>query len=820
MPNNPVQIVLNTRDFFMVPDRKPRGPAKDFFEDRDTQFVEHRGKLLEQVDGIKSSFQRSGTTSGILKVKMRREAWAKSHRPNRALFPPNKRPCVAVSGIGELFYLVSADDLPDLETEIAKAEDATRWHTSKKSEEEYAAPSDQRSDVGAVETIELPTPADKRKFSVDRAIRWLSDPRTSGTYLVEVFSLPPAAAKRTSAGYYQHILREIQDVIAKNDLVAETFVLDIGTVSAETTANVFGIKLVRSDARGTFNDRPDDHEKLLTLLDAHQYVRRILLPPIVVAGRLNKSAGKVAGCAPPPAPNAAYNYPKIGVIDGGIGPLLNAWLIGSHSIVAAGDQDLDHGTFISGLLVGAQQLNGTQVCAEEDGCRLFDIGVFPDPTKPAAFANYYPRALRDFIAEIASGVAVAKEQHGVRVFNMSLNLEDPVQDDDYGIVASLLDRIADANDILFVISAGNLEGAECRQEWQQNPDEVLKYLAARRSADTVLQPSESSRSIAVGALNPPGCAPRLAGVPAAYSRRGPGLRVGVKPDVGHFGGAQTRGAAVATGLQVWDRAGATIHVQGTSYAAPLVAKALASLEAQVTTPMSRETLIGMLIHSCNLPPALGEKALREVARQFTGFGMPMCSKSMLDTPDHSITLVFSDVLMARQRLEFQFAWPQGLVDKNTGACRGEVRMTLVYRPPLNRAFGAEFVRVNVDAHLGQEEKNSFKNRTKQAHLPGDGGEAPFEHELIEHGLKWWPIKSYGARFPRGKGKSSNWRLSVDSIVRAEDAFPLMGVPFSLIVTISDPKKSAPVFNELRQHLLSHRVNISDIRIAPRVRVLG
>src|SRR5580700_8356708 len=151
MPNNPVQIVLNTRDFFMVPDHKRWGPAKDFFEDRDKQFVEHRRKLLEQVDGIKSSFQRSGMTSGILKVKMRREAWAKSHRPNRALFPVDKRPCVAVSGVGELFYLVSAEDLPELETEIAKAEDATRWRKSKNSEEPYAAPSDQRSDVGAVE---------------------------------------------------------------------------------------------------------------------------------------------------------------------------------------------------------------------------------------------------------------------------------------------------------------------------------------------------------------------------------------------------------------------------------------------------------------------------------------------------------------------------------------------------------------------------------------------------------------------------------------------------------------------------------------------
>ena len=145
-------------------------------------------------------------------------------------------------------------------------------------------------------------------------------------------------------------------------------------------------------------------------------------------------------------------------------------------------------------------------------------------------------------------------------------------------------------------------------------------------------------------------------------------------------------------------------------------------------------------------------------------------------------------------------------------------MTLVYRPPLNRAFGAEFVRVNVDAHLGQEDGESFKNRTKQAHLPGEGADAPFEHELIEHGLKWWPIKCYEGRFPRGKGASSNWRLAVESIVRAEDIFPTIGVPFALILTISDLKRTAPVFNDLRLHLLSQRVNISDIRVTPRVRV--
>jgi hypothetical protein len=49
----------------------------------------------------------------------------------------------------------------------------------------------------------------------------------------------------------------------------------------------------------------------------------------------------------------------------------------------------------------------------------------------------------------------------------------------------------------------------------------------------------------------------------------------------------------------------------------------------------------------------------------------------------------------------------------------------VYRRPLNRNFRAEFVRVNVDAHLGQEGGDAYKNRTKQAHLPGERTETNF-----------------------------------------------------------------------------------------------
>jgi hypothetical protein len=46
--------------------------------------------------------------------------------------------------------------------------------------------------------------------------------------------------------------------------------------------------------------------------------------------------------------------------------------------------------------------------------------------------------------------------------------------------------------------------------------------------------------------------------------------------------------------------------------------------------------------------------------------------------------------------------------------------------------------------------------------------------------------------------------------------PPDGVPFTALLTISDPRGEAPVFNDMRLHLASSGVRIEDIRTAARV----
>jgi len=289
----------------------------------------------------------------------------------------------------------------------------------------------------------------------------------------------------------------------------------------------------------------------------------------------------------------------------------------------------------------------------------------------------------------------------------------------------------------------------------------------------------------------------------------------VKPDLAHIGGALARDATVGHGLFSLLPTGDAETSCGTSYAAPLVARTLAQLDAAIEGETKRETLLALLIHGARVPAPLTDKTLMSVARDLVGFGMPTNAVDILQTDDHEIALVFESRILPNTEMNFQFAWPPSLVGAD-GTCRGVARVTLVARPPFDVRHGAEFVRVNLDAKLQQEHKGAWKGRLVPTFLP-EGASDGLEQDRIEHALKWGPVKTYQGRFPKGVGASSNWRVQVEYIARALETMPPDGVPFTLVLTIADIEKAAPVFRELRQALRTQGVALSDIHTAVRVR---
>ena len=329
-------------------------------------------------------------------------------------------------------------------------------------------------------------------------------------------------------------------------------------------------------------------------------------------------------------------------------------------------------------------------------------------------------------------------------------------------------------------------------------------------------------SLTVGAINPPNVPSHVEGAPTCYTTRGPGLRVGIKPDLAHYGGGGMSGDAPHHhGLVSISAEGALVSDLGTSFAVPLVSKTLAALDAQTNGPLPREALIALMMHNASLPPVLADSSLSDVARQFVGMGIPAASHQMLETGDNSITLVFSGSVRQNSELRFEFAWPQSLYDPTAQRCIGDVSVTLVYSPPLKREFGAEFIRVNVDAHLRQKQADSsWKGKLQPAYLTPGHYSHPAERHLIEHGLKWWPIKTYKQTWKRFCGGSSEWMLVVDALARSGQVIPPQGVPFSVIMTVSDSGGSKPVFNEFRQWLAAHNVSCADVKTAMTVRQRG
>jgi hypothetical protein len=156
-------------------------------------------------------------------------------------------------------------------------------------------------------------------------------------------------------------------------------------------------------------------------------------------------------------------------------------------------------------------------------------------------------------------------------------------------------------------------------------------------------------------------------------------------------------------------------------------------------------------------------------------------------------------------------------------CRGRAEVTLCYSPPIDPDHREEAIRVRLEAYLQQEKLDDQTGTSVwESRLTHDAADLPegmnkTESYLIKTGLKWSPVKRYFVNMPKGKGNTSNWKLSLDSLARAGATFPPDGVSFTLMLTISDLDATAPVREEMRVDLQNKGFVLADITVAHRVR---
>jgi len=804
MANNPIQIVLNAQNYVRRSETNPGGAIKDFYAGRNEDFERHRDSLTAQLKELQRAFSGSQSDDAFYaRVDLQSDAWAKSHRPIKKVFPSRNEFYIGGAELGSMIVELTPKDIPRIAAVVASAEIVVKQ--VEKKGKLIKKPTQARSEVGAISSIRGYSAPDRRKFSAEQAMRWLADPRTGGAYYVETFISWNSIEERASDVSKARGAKALEKFESDLDKLNISFEVS-KALDDWLNAPIYIIR-INSEIADDQERAIVAHTMLLEFLDNQPVVKSVLLPPVLQAASVG---GNSAGMPVVEPPIKDKSYPIVGIIDTGVCklPALTAWSAGALDFINDDAQDVSHGTFIAGLVCAGDVVNNDPIFLESK-CRYFDLGLHPTPN--GSYGNYYPQGFSDFLHQLDAEIPAAKEL-GVRIFNMSLAVTTPVVDDGYSLFANILDKIADKHDVLFVLPAGNLDSGLERDEWPLDAVEAASMLVAYPfvGQDRLFQPADSVRSIVVGALNPKTTKGRF--LPSRYSRRGPGPSLGSKPDVAHVGGRLESNS----GLYSLSPTGQALQSCGTSYSAPLVAKTVAALDHAIEGGITREALTALVIHHAEMPSGLDDPVLHPIIHHYVGAGIPRRALDTLLVEDHEITLVFNGVLTDGHELRFQFAWPAGLVNEK-GGCSGVVRLTLVYRPPTNRKFGGEFVRINLDAYLRQEEINqttgviSFKGRLK-----GDGSKV-YEKELIKHGAKWWPVKRLNGNF-RAVGKSSQWRLVIDPLARSEFAIPEGGIPFSAILTIADQDKEAPIFNQMRLQLQSDGATVSDIRSALRSRV--
>lgn len=732
----------------------------------------YRQGLINQLSAVRNAIfpELSKTRAAPIRVQLRKAALAKSHRPEE-LFSDNTCPIVGGGRPGELFVKATPAGITSLAEAIQRGQSNLLL-----------------KEISCVETIEPITPTYRRLgLASEELLR--KSPRRNEAFVtrVRLFSFGGDDDQT-------RLIKEFEGLCEKSGIpLSRSGYSDSSLVYAAQCRNVSDIESISGSVA----------------------VRSISNMPIFKTGRPSTPCGHpILGLTT--RDMVAGDVPVVVVVDSGIStsvPELNSWVIGRTSEVAPQYRNEDHGTFVAGLICWGKILNPDISGIDDNPCALYDLQVMPnvDPDKGQI----------EFLHEQELLVALEKalKQHAndYKVWNLSLGTESVCSLDDFSPIAEELDNLQEKYGVSFVISAGNF-----------NTPPLLDYprKGAHLSAGRITVPADSILGITVGSishvdLQVPG--PKM-NEPAPYSRHGAGPNYVIKPDLVHFGGTCTIDGATNHGIRSVGISGQA-EDSGTSFAAPLVSRILAQIYHQVTPTPSPVLARALLTHHARDPRSGGR--VPDGEENFFGFGLPSVVPHCLECTPYSATLVFEDALRPGYYLEWDhFPYPDSLT--NNGKFFGDIRMTVAFSPARGARWGSEYCETHIDTHFGiyydrtnrksGEVKTVFRGLVPPEHKnPG----ILYESYQIEKLRKWAPVRTYfGALGPNGQ-RGNRWRLKVQLLTRhelqAEDE-AMRPQPFSLIVTISDPHKRAPVYDEMARKIASkfQSQNLS-LRAAARIR---
>ncbi len=738
----PIKIML-PEQYVLRRDESRRGKPKPFVE----VDQEYRARLKTEVSAIRQLVltQAKNVDTVPVRVRLRKRAAAKSHRPE-TLFSDDSCPIIGAGRLGEIFVRATTTGLDRLAYEI-----------------EHNDSKQMVKELSAVELIEPITPQFRRKNRSSEDI--LKDsPLREKRFVVHIrlFNFGPEDQE-------QHV-KNFRTLCKKRNLTADHD-------GYSRSSQIFAVRC----------NKVSDVEAVSHTLGVQSVM------PMPLIRDLRPQMLNLRGLpALPTADQVEGDFPVVVVVDSGVSDTvsgLNTWIAGRDSSVAKKYRNPTHGTFVAGLICWPAQLNPTLAGIDNSPCGVFDLQVMPnlDPAKGDTESITEQQFL------ITLKTALDQYANRYRVWNLSIGTNEVCSLDEFSSFGGQLDDLQERYKVSFVVSAGNYEKPP-----------LLSYprVGSHLKDGRVTSPADSVLAITVGAIshvdNPNGGPKR--NEPSAFSRHGAGPNYIIKPDLVHYGGSCSTNLASRSGIR--SIAGdSSAEDLGTSFATPLVSRTLAQIYHQITPTPSPTLARALLTHHARDPRNGGR--VPDGQENFFGFGMPLNPPYCLECTPYSATLVFEDVLRARNYQEWDdFPYPSSL--QRDGRYYGDIWMTVAFAPARGPQWGTEYCESHIDASFGVFKWVTKKDKTK---ILKYNGLVPPEHKnlgqlyeeyQVEYLRKWAPVRTYFGSLGKGGERGEKWRLRVKLLTRhnIQNRQPSKPQPYCLIVTIADPQKKAKVYDEM------------------------
>ncbi|WP_141903878.1 S8 family peptidase [Lysinibacillus sp. Y5S-8] len=417
---------------------------------------------------------------------------------------------------------------------------------------------------------------------------------------------------------------------------------------------------------------------------------------------------------------------KVGVIDGGVNiqnPFFQQSTTQYYEVDSLpSDSFMTHGTNVSSLILYGDLQNFQEgVAVPSPVLGVESIRVFPT-------SNPSDVDLYESIDLIEKAVPQLTD---IDVFNVSVGPKGSILDDDISRFTTALDQLAYDHRKLFIVAVGN-------SGMSQEPYNRIE------------SPSDMVNGIGVGAyqINVDGNYSRAPYSSIGFGREG----CKIKPDFCEHGGSALHPIQVL-GTEEY----AMQNVQGTSFAAPIVARKAAEL-------MLKSNDIGVLTARSLLTQASSSE-IDEIDHEF-GYGI--CAKNVDDillcTPN-KVTIVYNNEMSVRNYAKLKLPVPQ-----TCGAKKIKISWTVVVVTPPNPLFAESYTSTAIEdaLHPHEDKYNLYKNsRTLKRNIITD---ADSIQELLDDE---WKLGSIPASVTPNKFATESERrddLKWDTVAKRSKVF--------------------------------------------------